>query len=323
MPTVAQGPGIGEVTTVTGGLHWLEDSSEGRKPPPGLAFPFEVAYLDSGVTYAKLIEGAQNLGIKRLGRGELLLAATAAEIREVDVGGALVLDGKRWRVTGIVPDSIASGYEAIAGGAPPVGWGELYVLAESKDRRAWHRWVRRVLGPGEPFRIRAKGETPFLRYADGVTPQMYFKQRFGEFAARVVSGGRIEVDERWRRANIVKTRIPLVGKVTCHRKFVVQVRKGLKAIAEAGAANGIRPEEFAGCYSARFIGSDPSGRLSSHAWGAAVDLNAGSNPFGSEPTMDARIVRLLKEEGLNWGGDWLVPDGMHFEWAKIPTDFSR
>jgi hypothetical protein len=81
----------------------------------------------------------------------------------------------------------------------------------------------------------------------------------------------------------------------------------------------VKREEFAGCYSARFIGSNPHGRLSTHAWGAAVDLNAASNPFGADPTMDMRVVRAMRNAGLNWGGDWLVPDGMHFEWGAKGT----
>jgi hypothetical protein len=25
----------------------------------------------------------------------------------------------------------------------------------------------------------------------------------------------------------------------------------------------------------------------------------------------------MREHGFTWGGDWLVPDGMHFEWVSF------
>ena len=315
---IALGPGSRMATDVTAGLQWLDGASEGRVPPAGLAFPFEIAYLGSPKTYATLIEGAENLGLNHLRRGELFLAETAAKIRGVGQGARLSLDGRRWIVAKVVPDYVTSGYEALAPGPPPPGWGDRYILLLSGGRDALQRSVRKTLGRGEPFRIRAEGETPFLRYADAVSPQMYFKERFGEFAARVVSGGRIEVDRRWNRRNIVKARLPLIGKLTCHRDFIPQVRGALKAIVESGLDRFIKPEEFAGCYSSRFISWDPSGRLSSHAWGAAVDINAASNPLGSEPTIDRRLVQRFERAELNWGGRWLVPDGMHFEW-KAPN----
>jgi hypothetical protein len=178
--------------------------------------------------------------------------------------------------------------------------------------------MARFVEPGKRFRVVGVGSTPFLRYADRVSPQMYYKQRFGEFAARPGAGGSLQVERGWVRRNIVHARLPLIGRVTCHRKYVAELRAGLRAIVRAGLADQIKPEEYAGCYNARHIGWDPTERLSSHAWGAAVDINAASNPLGSAPTIDRRIVRLLERAGLNWGGDWLVPDGMHFEW-EAPT----
>jgi hypothetical protein len=55
-----------------------------------------------------------------------------------------------------------------------------------------------------------------------------------------------------------------------------------------------------------------------HAYGAAIDINAPENPFGGIPTQDQRLVAVMEQWGFNWGGNFLVPDGMHFEYLQPP-----
>ena len=74
---------------------------------------------------------------------------------------------------------------------------------------------------------------------------------------------------------------------------------------------------YGGCYSARFINRVPGSRLSHHAWGIALDLNVAENAYSTSPDIDRRLVNRFEEHGFTWGGDWLVPDGMHFEWVKF------
>ena len=74
----------------------------------------------------------------------------------------------------------------------------------------------------------------------------------------------------------------------------------------------------AGCFNARTVGRSPSNPPSFHAYGAAVDINAPENAFGAAPTMDPRIVAIFEAAGFNWGGDFLIPDGMHFEYGGGP-----
>jgi hypothetical protein len=73
----------------------------------------------------------------------------------------------------------------------------------------------------------------------------------------------------------------------------------------------VLPQEFAGCHSVRAVRG--GAQLSRHAWGAAVDLNAVSNPLGAAPQIDPRLVEVLESYGLRWGGRFLRPDGQHFE----------
>lgn len=58
-----------------------------------------------------------------------------------------------------------------------------------------------------------------------------------------------------------------------------------------------------------------SNQLSMHGRGAAIDLNAASNPQGGTPTMPLAIVHLARQLGFFWGGDFAgkYVDGMHFQ----------
>jgi hypothetical protein len=59
---------------------------------------------------------------------------------------------------------------------------------------------------------------------------------------------------------------------------------------------------------------------SSHAFGIAIDINALSNPLGSEGDMPAEVVDQWVVEGGAWGGAWSRPDPMHFETNLTPEE---
>ena len=65
------------------------------------------------------------------------------------------------------------------------------------------------------------------------------------------------------------------------------------------------------------------GKLSNHASGTAIDLNATKHPLGKVGTFDAAKVPMLKalakKYGLAWGGEWTRPDPMHFEISIGPA----
>lgn len=59
-------------------------------------------------------------------------------------------------------------------------------------------------------------------------------------------------------------------------------------------------------------------RPSEHAYGAAIDINPGANPFHSSQTdLPANIHDIAAKWGLVWGGDWSPGsrDTMHFQWG--------
>ena len=67
------------------------------------------------------------------------------------------------------------------------------------------------------------------------------------------------------------------------------------------------------------------GKLSNHASGTAVDLNATKHPLGKAGTFPAEkvpmIKALAKKYSLTWGGsdNWRRKDEMHFEIAIPPS----
>ena len=66
------------------------------------------------------------------------------------------------------------------------------------------------------------------------------------------------------------------------------------------------------------------GKLSNHASGTAIDLNASKHPLGKFGTFDETkhlmIRALAKKYGMTWGGDWIRPDEMH---AEISIDATK
>lgn len=58
--------------------------------------------------------------------------------------------------------------------------------------------------------------------------------------------------------------------------------------------------------------------LSIHSWTGAIDVNASENGLGKKPKLSKGFVKCFTDAGLEWGGNWLRPDGMHFQLAALP-----
>ena len=140
---------------------------------------------------------------------------------------------------------------------------------------------------------------------------------FGAFSYRYFEDGTIEPDARWVRNNIVWSRVPILGGVTCHRLMIPQLRAALGEIERAGLGGKIRHRDFGGCYVPRFIEHNPSRSVSLHTWGIAIDLNVATNGVGTSGDIDRRIVASFEKWGFRWGGRWSEPDPMHFELGAL------
>jgi len=124
--------------------------------------------------------------------------------------------------------------------------------------------------------------------------------------------------QQWINEHIAFVDLPIVGSIRCNTAVHAQLVAALAAIEAAGLANLIDVADtraHGGCFYPRTIRGSSGGALSRHSWGVAFDLNPNTNRFGTTPTIDQRIVAIFREQGFAWGGSWVRPDGMHFEWT--------
>lgn len=306
--------GVEKVTVVTAGIAWARSFSAGKEPRGGYLVPLDIAFISPG-PYAAAIPRGEEIG--RLAGNQTVIGQTAWRVRgRPKVPFTAATDAGTFEVVRVVPDETVGGHELATAASPPQRWGRRYALVVPEDRDeprlpAARVALRRSLG-GEAFRF--VRETPFLRSADTVNPLVLFKEAFEEFSARPAAGGALSIDPRWVARNIEERRVPILGTITCHRRFFHQLEAALAA-AEQDHARMLDSADFGGCYGPRLIRG--GGAISSHAFGAAVDLNVSQNAQGQKPSFGDAFVHLMASLGLDWGGDWLLPDGMHFEWRHF------
>lgn len=114
----------------------------------------------------------------------------------------------------------------------------------------------------------------------------------------------------WEDQNLVTVRAPN-GQAWRVHKLAAPAFQGL--FNDLSAA-GYNPMSSGGFNYRTIRGSD---KLSQHAFGNAIDINAATNPMAGtlQTDMPANIGELAAKYGLEWGGNWKNrPDPMHFEW---------
>jgi hypothetical protein len=326
---VARFPGVDRLVAVVSGTAWLTHSFDEHghvvdHPPPGYAIPLEVAAADPQA-YAPFVSAEDRALLSGLARGEAALGATSAKLRRLGPGGALAFGDRRVPVAGILPDAAMGAHEVFVSTRTAAALGVTrtrYLLidpAPGASRSALTERIRSLLPAGAPLRVRGLGETPFFRQGDAVLPPIAMKRAFGEFAAQPLSNGFLRVDPSWQAGHIVDAEVPILGHVQCNRALIPMLRGAMEEVARQGLDRAIDPHGYGGCYVPRFISEDPTGDISHHSWGAAIDFNVPENPFGAAPRQDPRLVAIFEEWGFTWGGRWLVPDGMHFEFSRFPS----
>jgi len=119
--------------------------------------------------------------------------------------------------------------------------------------------------------------------------------------------------------NIIKSDMPILGKVWVHRKAEYQLRSALQELEDKRLSKLISIAQWkagGGCYVYRKMRG--SNNLSHHSWGIAIDLNHQSCPFKSLRKQDQRLVAIFEKWGFECGQNWrTVKDPMHFEIVKI------
>ena len=279
----------------------------------GYAIPLDTLVAPAA-EYAAMLPATARAAVERLRPGEAVLSETAALLRGVDRGATLAFDGGDLRVAAVVDDGALNGAEMLIG-RPEAG---VQLRAGLLLVRVSAAPVRALLG--ELFSgPRDRGQAIWRGYPYGtprapIAQPAELKQRLGEVAVRLPFGRDwVKLDPGWVRRNIVRRRVPILGRVRCHRILIGPLRRALGELERRGLGRLVDRRDFAGCFAPRRIPS--TGALSLHARGLAVDLNASRNREGRPSTQDPRLVRAFERQGFVWGGAWpTVPDAMHFEW---------
>ena len=104
-----------------------------------------------------------------------------------------------------------------------------------------------------------------------------------------------------------------IRKVRCHKKMAGIISDAFYAIQQEGFAGEIiTVGDFYNFRSRR-----SSGKLSTHCWGIAFDINPEINSPGSKGCMSEDLVMLLGDFGFIWGGAISAKnrDPMHFQFC--------
>lgn len=300
-------PGVDAVASVLGDVVGLADA----ELEEGYRIPVDVlAYDCEGATAVLPAEAAD--AVCALGDDEVLLGETSARLRGVEPGGTVALaGGPTLTVSAVVGDDVFAAAELVVARSAAAGAGvdtERFALVRRAGERADVEAAIRAVDPSLPLRVRSRDEVPWFRHADAVLPQALVKERFGELALRRSGGGAFTLAPGWRDGAIVTEELPVLGAVPCHRLLVPTLRAALGEAVEAGLLSSV-DRSASGCHNPRTIaGTDQPSR---HTWGIAVDL------VGTEITPE--LVALMDRHGLTWGGHWLTPDPIHFEYVRPPA----
>jgi LysM repeat protein len=146
---------------------------------------------------------------------------------------------------------------------------------------------------------------------------------YGDIYAYLRDDG--SLDPRWETEQLARAPLPFpialswdpttnVRSICCHRKLAKKFQEVFAEIERRGLSGKVRT--YGGCFNVRAKRS--GSKLSTHAWGIAVDLNPETNMMGREGDMPAGIVAAFKRSGFLWGGDWkgAGKDPMHFQYCS-------
>jgi hypothetical protein len=162
------------------------------------------------------------------------------------------------------------------------------------------------------------------------------KRHFGDFRWKEDPRrrGAIIIEPAWRRDNLRKVFVPALkgkptynngtfrGNVTFHKDTADALTAAFEEVLKEGLDDLIL--HWGGSWVARHKNWNPNRDLSSHSWGTAFDINVPWNGYGHTPPALGEhgsvrdLVPILEAHGFFWGGNFSTPDGMHFEYARVP-----
>lgn len=99
--------------------------------------------------------------------------------------------------------------------------------------------------------------------------------------------------------------------VACHTAIAPALSRLFSTLKMSGHLGLVKTCD--GCFNIRRVRG--GNRPSLHAWGLAIDLNAGEFPLGSHALQNPALVRAFTAEGFFNGSRFHRPDPMHFQYT--------
>lgn len=303
-----------------------------QQAPPGFAYPMGTTVLD--VLAVEALMGSAVSSV--LSDEQIVMSQLTASLRGAQAGDEVTLIGSsgtplRFTIGAVVPDATTGGTELLI----TPGAAEWLALERKSSVVMWN-FVDRSSIDGAlaenglvttNVRIRRSWD-PFD--PDSTIGMARAKSLLGEFAYRVNGDGSVSVDDAWMSESLPPGRElldPIIRiRARCHLVVVPAIRAALAEAAAAGVGwtfNVYDANRAGGCFNPRFNRLTPNssiGFLSRHSWAMAIDINTTGSCQGCIPDLDCRAVRIFRRHGFAWGGNFLTPDGMHFEFVGERRD---
>ena len=296
---------------------------------PGWGFPMSVTALPLEALGGIL---GRNIAAP-ISQGTVVMGQTSAGLRGAVIGDTIDLmtvgGGTVTFTIGMVaPDSDIGGAEVLMSTQQADLLGatlDTRVLIYGHfDRSALQSSLaQRGLSGNGKVRVRKSWDAPD---PDSTMSMSRTKALLGEFQmdyAHLTDLGWTAVDSGWRNNYLPAAResYPAGIRAMCNSTVKADLYAALQEVVDAGLSGGIdaaNSNSYGGCSPglARLSRITQSlGSVSRHSWGQPIDINTVANCQGCVPQMDCRIVRIFRKHNFAWGGNFLTPDGMHFEWV--------
>ncbi len=299
-----------------------------QQPPAGYQIPMGLTVVPAEAAAAVMSPAVAVV----LAEGDVVLGATSAGLRGAQVGDVLELLDPVGSAVPFVIGRIAADHE--------IGGAELVMRSEEAGRLGVTTNTRMIVYGFDSreainaalaaqglvragVRISRSWDVPSPDSTLGIAAT---KAIGGEFAFRLRSDGEVSLEPSWVAAHI-SDRIAYEGvrvRANCNNAIVAAIQGALNEVAATGLAGAIdtaNTNTFGGCFYPRLNRVTGNlGFLSRHSWGMALDMNTTQNPQGRAPRLDCGVVRIFRRWGFAWGGNFVNPDGMHFEFVGERRD---
>ena len=301
-------------------------------PPGGYGFPMGISALPLDAVGPLM--GKDVAGV--LARGYVVMSKTTADLRGAIAGDTVDLIASsggivRFTIGLVANDAVVGGTEILLTPEQADALGATVVtrmlMWGFDSREALNQALANVgLEPRVDVRIRKSWDPfdPDAQIGMGET-----KAKLGEFAYRPLADGMSAAFAGdWEANHLPPNRVLLSAAIPIRARCNLAIGADLSAALDEVAAVGLggaidvaNANTIGGCFNPRFNRLTGSlGVLSRHAWGQALDTNTTTNGQGSTPHMNCDVVRIFRKHNFAWGGNFLTPDGMHFEWVGTRRD---